>query len=218
VPRVCKTTLDGKIIWSLKTPPPLYDVYADESTYKPTNVGIAPNGDVYVADGYGQSWIHQYNKDGEYIRSFGGKGNALGKLDCPHGIMIDQRHGDPVVLIADRVNVRCATFTLDGKPIETYGTENLRYPCHFDVRNGDLLIPDLHGRVTILDKDNKLVTHLGDNPGVEKVPGYPNLAKDTWDPYKFISPHSAAWDKKGDLYVVEWVNIGRITKLKNVNA
>jgi hypothetical protein len=72
--------------------------------------------------------------------------------------------------------------------------------------------------MTIFDKDNKLITHLGDNPGVEKVPGYPNLAKETWDPYKFISPHSAAWDKKGDLYVVEWVNIGRITKLKNVNA
>jgi hypothetical protein len=218
VPRVCKTTLDGQIIWSLKTPPPLKDVYPNESKYKPTNVAIAPNGDIYVADGYGQSIIHQYSKETDYIRSFGSKGAGSGELNCPHGLIVDTRGAQPVLLIADRANVRLQTFSLDGKPLTTYGHENLRHPCHFDMRNGDLLIPDLHGRVTIFDKDNQLITHLGDNPGVEKVIGYPNLPKETWKPDKFISPHSACWDRKGDLYVVEWVKIGRITKMRNVNA
>ena len=70
--------------------------------------------------------------------------------------------------------------------------------------------------MTIFDKNNQLVTHLGDNPGVEKIKGYPNLPKETWQADKFISPHSACWDKRGDLYVVEWIRIGRITKLKHV--
>ena len=133
--------------------------------------------------------------------------------------MIDTRGEKPVVLVADRANVRLQTLDLQGNPIAQFGRENLRHPCHFDLLpNGDLLIPDLHGRVTIFDKDNQLVAHLGDNPGIEKEKGYPNLPQDTWKADKFISPHSACWDRRGDLYVVEWIRIGRITKLKHMNV
>ena len=214
--RVVKTTLDGKEV--LKLPiPPRKEIYPEDKNYIPTNVAPIPDGDIYVADGYGRSWIHQFSNRGQYIRSFGGKGSEPGQFDCPHGIVIDTRSSKPVVLVADRANVRLQALTLDGDPIACYGTENLRHPCHFDIAaNGDLLVPDLHGRVTIFDKNNQLVTHLGDNPGVEKIKGYPNLPKETWQADKFISPHSACWDKRGDLYVVEWIRIGRITKLKHV--
>ena len=213
--RVLKTTLDGEEVLSLKMPP-MPDVYPTPDKYKPTNAAPIPDGDAYVADGYGQSWVHQYDKTGNYIRSWGGKGKEQGKFDCPHGIAIDKRGGDPVVVVADRVNVRLQTFALDGNPLSMYGHENLRFPCHFDFRDGDMVVPDLHGRVTVFDKDNQLITQLGDTPGVEKVKGYPNLPKETWTPGKFISPHSACWDLKGDMYVVEWIKIGRITKLKRV--
>jgi hypothetical protein len=222
--RVRKMTLDGKEVLTLKHPP-MPEVYPEVKNYIPTNVAPIPGGDIYVADGYGRSWIHQYSNSGEYIRSFGGKQEAKGekdvpgKFNCPHGIMIDTRGDKPVVLVADRANVRLQTLDLQGNPIDQFGRENLRHPCHFDLLpNGDLLIPDLHGRVTIFDKDNNLVTHLGDNPGVEKVHGYPNLPQESWQADKFISPHSACWDKRGDLYVVEWIRIGRITKMKHVNA
>src|SRR5438874_5969270 len=221
--RVRKMTLDGKEVLTLKHPP-MPEVYPEVKNYIPTNVAPIPGGDIYVADGYGRSWIHQYSNSGEYIRSFGGKQEAKGqndlpgKFNCPHGIMIDTRGKEPVVLVADRQNVRLQTLDLQGNPVAQFGRENLRHPCHFDLLpNGDLLIPDLHGRVTIFDKDNQLVAHLGDNPGIEKEKGYPNLPQDTWKPDKFISPHSACWDKRGDLYVVEWIRIGRITKLKHVN-
>jgi hypothetical protein len=222
--RVMKCTLDGEVLLTLKHPP-MPEVYPEVKNYIPTNAAPIPGGDVYVADGYGRSWIHQYSNKGEYIRSFGGKQEAKGehdvpgKFNCPHGIAIDTRGEKPVVLVADRANVRLQTLDLEGNPIAQFGRENLRHPCHFDqLPNGDLLIPDLHGRVTIFDKENQLVAHLGDNPGVEKVQGYPNLAKETWDPAKFISPHSACWDKRGDLIVVEWIRIGRITKLRRVNV
>lgn len=212
--RTCKTTLDGQIIWSRQAPP-LGDVYKDPNSYRPTNIAVAPNGDFYVADGYGQNYIHRYNADAEYIASFGGPGNAPGKLSCPHGLCIDRRNGRDVLLVADRANVRLQTFTLDGQPLEIFNKE-LRHPCHFDIHDGDLLIPDLHGRVTIFDKDNTLITHLGDNPGVQRVAGYPNLPHKQRIPGKFISPHSACWDRNGDLYVVEWIADGRVTRYRRV--
>jgi hypothetical protein len=107
-------------------------------------------------------------------------------------------------------------FTLDGKYLATV-TDDLRHPCHFDQRAGELLVPDLHGRVTILDRQNRLIVHLGDNPNVQKQTGYPNLPHDQRIPGLFISPHSACWDHKGNIYVVEWINDGRVSKLRKVS-
>jgi hypothetical protein len=211
---ICKTTLDGEVLWKREYPKES-GLYEKAEQYVPTNIAIAPNGDFYVADGYGLGYVHQYDKDANYVRSWGGKGSEPGKMNCPHGIWIDTRSGEPRVLVADRGNIRLQYFTMDGKHIG-FVTDELRHPCHFDVREGDLLIPDLHGRVTIFDKDNKLVTHLGDNPGVEKREGYPNLPHEQRLPGQFISPHMAIWDHDGNIYVTEWINDGRVTKLRRV--
>jgi hypothetical protein len=211
---VVKTTLDGEVLWTLEYPKDS-GVYPDPAKFVPTNVAIAPNGDFYVADGYGSSYVHQYSPKAEYIRTWGGSGDEPGKMKCPHGIGVDTRGPVPLVVVADRANVRLQYFTLDGH-FAGMVTDELRHPCHFDQRNGELLIPDLHGRVTLFDKNNKLITHLGDNPGVEAVKGYPNLPHEDRVPGKFISPHSACWDHDGNIYVVEWINDGRVTKLRKV--
>jgi hypothetical protein len=212
---VVKTTMDGETLWTLNWPKDS-GVYEKEEQFKPTNTVVVPNGDIYVADGYGLSYVHQYNPKRERIRTWGGKGSEAGKLDCPHGIWIDTRGSEPIVVVADRSNARLQTFTLDGKHIGFY-TDAMRAPCHFDqAKNGDMLIPDLHGVVTIYDRNNKPVTQLGDNPGVWDTKGWPNLPDTTWVPGKFISPHAACWDKRGDIYVVEWIQEGRVTKLRRV--
>lgn len=212
---VVKTTLDGDIIWTLNWPKDS-GVYEKEEQFRPTNTVVAPNGDIYVTDGNGLSYIHQYSPKLERIRTWGGKGSEAGKLDCPHGIWIDTRDADPIILVADRSNARLQTFTLDGKHIGFY-SEDMRRPCHFDqAKNGDLLIPDLWSVVTIYDKDNKPVTQLGDNPKMWETKGWPNVPDTTWVPGKFISPHAACWDKRGDMYVVEWIQEGRVTKLRRV--
>ncbi|MCL4691490.1 MAG: hypothetical protein KJ060_03155 [Candidatus Hydrogenedentes bacterium] len=212
--RCVKTTLSGERVWEIGCPMDS-GVYEKPEQFVPTNIATAPNGDFYVADGYGLSYIHQYNAKAEYIRTWGGKGEAPGKMKCPHGILVDTRGDTPVLVVADRANVRLQYFDLDGNHLG-FVTEELRFPCHFDQRGDDLLIPDLYGRVTIFDKDNKLITHLGDNPGVEKAEGYPNLPHNQRIPGKFISPHGAIWDRTGNIYVVEWVNDGRVTKLRRV--
>jgi hypothetical protein len=211
---VAKTTLDGEYIW-IREVPRESGVYTSPKQYKPTNVAVAPNGDVYVADGYGLSYIHQYNAKAEYIRTWGGKGSAPGRLDCPHGIWLDSRGPQPVLVVADRSNARLQYFSLDGQTLSMV-TNDLRRPCHFDQRNGELLVPDLYGEVTILDKNNRLVTHLGDNPEVWKTKGWPNIPHDQRLPGKFVSPHAACWDQEGNILVVEWISDGRVTKLRRV--
>jgi sugar lactone lactonase YvrE len=218
--RVVKTDLKGKVIWEKKDPPA---EYAEQYTklkqhYVPTNIALAPDGGFYVADGYGSSFVHQYDKDATYVRTFGGKKNQeLGSLNCCHGIYIDQRSGNPIVCVADRSNKRIQNFTMDGKPINVV-TEDLRSPCHFDTRGTELLIPDLEGRVTIFDKDNKLIVHLGDNPNPAKrgSPGN-KVPQSEWKDGIFHTPHGACFDKDGNIYVTEWLApVGRVTKLKKL--
>ncbi|MDP8243844.1 MAG: twin-arginine translocation signal domain-containing protein [Candidatus Hinthialibacter antarcticus] len=209
-----KTTLDGKEIYTIGLPKEA-GVYNDDVQYTPTNVAIAPNGDVYIADGYGSSFIHQFNKNAEYIRTWGGKGSEDGKMNCPHGITIDTRGDKPLVLVADRANVRLQYFTLDGKHVKNV-TNELRHPCHFDEYKGELLVPDLFGRVTLFDKNDKLIAHLGGDSDWNKPDKYPNVPKDTLVTGKFVSPHSACYDADGNIFVAEWINYGRVTKMARV--
>jgi hypothetical protein len=190
--------------------------YADEKKYVPTNIAFHPSdGSFYVADGYGSNYIHHYDKDGNYLRTWGGTGSGEGELKCPHGIGCDMRDaGNPMIVVADRSNVRLQYFTLEGKYLSMV-TAELRHPCHFDQRDGELLIPDLHGRVTIFDKDNKLVVHLGDNPDPKKR-GNNHVPDDQRVAGQFCSPHGAIWDMAGNIYVGEWLFDGRVTKLRHV--
>ena len=214
---VLKTTLKGEPVWKIQGPPdiPEYGSGADgkPARYNPTNVAIAPSGDVYVGDGYGSSYINQYNSKGEYIRTFGGRGSAPGQLAEPHGNWIDTRGKTPVLVVADRRNNRLQRFTLEGKHIDFI--PGFRLPCHFHEHNGLVVVPDLDGRVTLMDKSNALVAQLGDSNPAGKYP-LRTEPRDKFIPGQFICPHGACFDHNGNIYVVEWVEVGRVTKLRKV--
>jgi len=213
--KIYKVTLDGEVVLEIGYPKDA-GMYEDETKYVPTNIAVASNGDIYVADGYGKSYIHQYNAKGDYIRSWGGVGSEAGKLNCCHGIWVDTRSGTEELVVADRANVRLQYFSLEGQHLRFVDDDLIR-PCHFDQRGDDLLVPDLFGRVSIFGKENKLITHLGENPGVEKEQGYPDIAAAQRKPGKFISPHGAIWDRAGNIFVAEWVPKGRLTKLRRLS-
>ena len=211
---VVKATLSGEIVFRIAGPPDIPE-YSGKP-YNPTNVAVAPNGDLYVADGYGSSYVNQYSSTGGYIRTFGGKGTELGKLNQPHGIWMDMRTGKPILTVADRQNNRLQRFTLEGKPIDAIGGVTL--PCHFDEFRGDVVIPDLQGKVTLMDRENKVIEHLGDY-GAKSMDDLNALRRQTRDrfiPGKFVCPHSACFDHVGNIFVVEWVEVGRVTKLTRV--
>ena len=117
--KVCKTTLKGRKLFEINTPREISD-YKSEDQFKPTETAIAPNGDIYVADGYGLDFIIQYDKSGNYIRHFGGKGNKDDNFDCCHGIVFDSRDKNNSLLITSRSENVFKRFTPDGKHIQNY--------------------------------------------------------------------------------------------------
>lgn len=216
---VVKASLDGDTVWSIGYPEESAAYKPGEDgkrqKYSPTNLAIAPNGDVYVGDGYGSSYINQYDSNGKYIRTFGGKGKQAGQLDCPHGLIVDTRGAKPVLVVADRGNHRIQRFTLDGQHIDFVDGTTL--PCHFNVyKNGDVVIPDLGAKVTLMDRDNRLIAHLGDDSAANTWGQLRKEPREKFTPGKFVCPHGACFDHKGNIFVVEWVEVGRVTKLRYV--
>ncbi len=211
---VVKTTLYGKEVLRIETPE-LPQIYDAERKFVPTETAVAPNGDIYIADGYGESWVHCYNARGGYLFSFGGRGDGEGQLNNPHGIMLDTRGSEPLLVVADRGNHRLQYFTLDGEFVKI--TEGmLRLPCTTEQHEDDLYIPDLHSRLTILDRNDQLITHLGERDRGWEIPGWPNIAHDLRQAGNFTSPHDLHVDRRGNIYVAEWISDGRVTKLARV--
>ena len=194
----------------------LGDNGAGKSTLIKVLSGAVPasSGDIYVADGYGSSFVVVYDRNGRYKTTFGGgMTEEAGKLNCPHGIAIDARSGQEEVLVADRANNRLQYFDLDGNHLRF--AEGVDLPCHFDFgADGVLLIPDLAARVTLMDRDNQVIAHLG-----EGLPDYRErrlLHREHFLPGKFVCPHGACFDHDGNIFVAEWVEIGRLTKLARI--
>ena len=207
---VVKTNLRGEVVWKLSNPAES-GLYSSDEDFRPTNVATAPNGDVYVGDGYGKSWIHRFTSAGAYLGSFGGPGAERGQLSCPHGLMVDLRGEVPELVVADRSNRRLSIFSLEGRFLR-FVTDELRSPCHFHTHGKAMVIPDLEARVTIFDENNRLIAHLGDGGNY----GLRDKARSEFIPGKFIAPHGAIFDRSGNIFVVEWVEIGRVTKLRRV--
>jgi hypothetical protein len=216
---VIKTNLKGEQLWKLCYPLEA-GVYQRVSQFNPTNVAFAPDGGFYVADGYGSHYIHQYDRGARWVRTWGGGGTEPGKMRTPHGIWLDNRPGrEPALVVADRANARLQYFSLDGK----YQSElkEVSFPAHFDIRGDELLVPDLHARVSIFGKQNELLVHLGyDQAWTDEVLADRfKMRSDPkrWQPGRFIHPHDACYDRDGNIFVVEWVPTGRVTRLRHLS-
>ncbi len=214
---IAKMTLKGQVVWEGSYPREsgLYD--EANPRYRPTNISFHPDGGFYAGDGYGSIMIHRYDKDGKYLSTFGGTGTGKGQFRTPHGQWLDERDGTPKIAICDRANARLQYMTLNGEHISF--VDGLLFPADIDIQGDIMLVPDLHARITLFDKENKVITHLGDDEAWRKeVLGTKNMRglRDRWKPGKFVHPHDACFDKDGNIYVVEWVSGGRVTKLRKV--
>jgi hypothetical protein len=215
---VAKTTLKGDHVW-VKWVPEESGLYMGSNKYSPTNVAFAPDGGFYIGDGYGSNYIHQYDKDARWVRSWGGFGDAPGKMKTPHGLWVDDRPGrTPSLVVADRANARLQYFTLDGKHLGF--VHDVSFPAHFDLQGEVMLVPDLHARVSLFDKENKVISHLGYDPAWTKQVQANNLkmrsTPKNWQAGRFVHPHDACFDSKGNIFVVEWVPTGRVSLLRKV--
>ena len=128
---------------------------------KPADVAFAKNGDIYVADGYGNSRVVKFDRDGNFIKAWGKYGTGIGEFNLPHSVAVDDRGR---VYVGDRENQRIQIFDSDGKFIQQW--TGIGYPY------GLMITPDQHvwvadggyDRIVELDQNGKILGAFGE-PG-----------------------------------------------------
>ena len=218
---VVKTTLDGEIVLSIDRP--TGGVYADaDAPFLPTWAAQAEDGTIFVSDGYGSRHISRYDKDGNYIDSFGGDTDkpCAGKFFGVHCIWIGRRPqatgtNHQVIYVTDRANHRVEVFDLNWNFVKSFLQ---LFPCCFDMGPaGELLVPDAFAYIQIYDEKDQPIETLGENIAVVNTKGWPDFDPKAVGDGKFNSPHGGCFDAEGNIYIVEWIVGGRITKLTKLN-
>ncbi len=207
--QVIKTTMDGKVLMTLDYPKETGE-YSKAEEYVPTETAIAPNGDIYVADGYGKDFVIQYDVKGKYIRHFCGRGNEEKHVLNAHGVCLDYRDkNNPCLLVTSRQQNAFKRFTMDGEYLTTISLPGA-WVCR-PVINGDYLYAAVlqtnsrqgqqSGFVTILDKSNKVVSNLaGSEPTYSG-----DIPEEMYQTIKaFQYPHDVCIDDEENMYVAQW--------------
>lgn len=211
-PSVVKTTVDGKKLLELPDPRKT-GIYEEGDRYNPTETAIAPNGDIYVADGYGSQWILQFNSQGEFIRKFGGRGDKDDQFSTAHGVAIDNRDPNNLTLLCtSRAHNSFKRFSLDGKYLSTIFLPGA-FVCRAVIDEENIYSGVCWSRlrylnqtsdsgfVTILDKNDKVVS----NPGGTK-PEYKKgeLQLMVQEIPLFNHCHDVCVDNDKNLYICQW--------------
>jgi hypothetical protein len=213
--QVLKTTVDGRLIFAIGHPRTI-GVYKDNEPFKPTETAVAPNGDIYVADGYGSDYIIHYDSKGQYIRHFGGHNNTNKdhNLVNAHGITVDTRDKNNPTLICTSREENCfKVFTMDGKFIKRIDMPGM-YVCRAVMNDQNIYAGvcwsknaggqrfDYSGFVTVLDGDNKVVSNPGGAAPVYKN-GVLQPTLQATNPV-FQHGHDVCVDEDKNVYVCQW--------------
>lgn len=219
--QVYKTTLDGKVLLTIDAPLDA-GMYTKQEEFVPTETIVDANGDIFIADGYGAQYILHYDNKGKLKNHFGGKGEGDAHLDNAHGINFDTRNNQHSLIITDRTRNCFKRFSKDGKLLDII---NLPGACVCrPVIKGDHLYaavlrsPNMDaagtGFVTILDKNNKVVSNIG---GSE-----PQYVNGVLQPMQqtdkiFVHPHDVCVDRDDNIYVAQWAS-GKVYPYKLTRA
>ena len=219
---VAKVTLDGQTVQSL--PRPEHALYHGKNAtkYVPTWAAQHPaTGEIWVADGYGASLLHRFNAQGQQMQSYDGTEGA-GRFACPHSINFrTTAAGNVELFITDRGNQRTLVYDDNAKLLRQ--TEVTHSPCCFDFLHDWVLVPELSTGAKVLDVNSlELLGEIGVADWAGQAPGYAHAHPEGWPnlagtPHiqagQFNSPHGGCFAPNGDIYIVEWIVGGRITKL-----
>ena len=164
---IVKCTLDGKPLMTMG----VWDAPSDTGGARPdgtmwkaagpfnrcTDIALAPNGDLFVSDGYANSRVHKFSPDGRLLHSWGRPGKrGPGEFHIPHGIWV---HWDGRVMVCDRENNRIQLFTGDGEYLGMW--TDLARPCDIYVdHDGIAYVVELDAFMTILNMDGQVLAKV----------------------------------------------------------
>ena len=201
---------------------PDHPAYRDAG-WSPTSIavhGVGTDRRVWVADGYGASLLHAFDSAGTCILTVDGSDSGLA-FDCPHGVVIDDRWSEPVLVVADRANQRLVELDLDGRWRRTFADGQVWSPSGLAIDGGHLLVTELWGDLVVLDADGGVVERFSPRPDEPARPGWPNaMARDVMvrpsvELGRWNSPHGIAVDPSdGSWVVTEWFIGGRVVRLR----
>lgn len=214
--RVAKTTVDGRVLFDIGHPMTI-GVYKPNESFCPTETAIGPNGDIYVADGYGESRIIQYDSNGRYIRHWGGMENPDPnyKLVSAHGVAIDYREKDnPMVVVTSRSQECFKYYTLDGVYVKTIEMPNMQVcravfdddnlyagVCWSQPKVGKTNWKDHTGFVTIMEGDKVVSNPGGTEPEYKK-----GVLQKSYqlEERPILHGHDVCVDEDKNLYICQW--------------
>lgn len=144
---------DGRVLMTLGKKGMAGDNASRDLFNQPNHVAIAPNGDIYVSDGYQNARVVQFSSRGEFVRIIGGvKGSQPGQLQLPHGVALDSRGR---LFVNDSDNKRVSIFDKDGKFVETWP-----YPSRGGIAiaaDDTVYISDVNVGIVNIVKNGKLI-------------------------------------------------------------
>jgi DNA-binding beta-propeller fold protein YncE len=203
--RASDTGYDGQSVTSITHGGPPFN--------RPTSVAVAPNGDLYVSDGYGNARVHHFSASGELRHSWGEPGSGPGQFMIPHGVTV---HGDGRVFVCDRENDRIQIFSPEGEFLTEWTAVQRPTKLVFD-QHGVAIVAELTwreglrsfrtgpitrhrpSRIAMLDERGAVLARLGDQGPIDETWG----GADPCRVGNFCAPHGLALDPNGDLYVAE---------------
>jgi hypothetical protein len=210
-----KLTLDGSVVLEIARDaiPREYwtpNRFSTELGVLLSGMDVAPNGDLYVTDGYSSDYVHRFDARGRYLDTFGGK-DAPYSFNILHKIAMDTRFTPVRIIATDRLNNRVVHLSLDGELIGVVNDE-LLLPAALTVDGDHVIVGELNGRVTILDKAGKAVAHIGTN--TEEGIGTNRVPPERWRTGYVLAAHGVATNLDGDVFVAEFSTFGRVHKFE----
>jgi sugar lactone lactonase YvrE len=150
---VYKFSPDGRVLMTLGKKGVAGENTSRDLFNQPNHVAVAPNGDIYVSDGYVNARVVQFSSNGQFVRIIGGvKGSQPGQLQLPHGVALDSRGR---ILVNDSDNQRVSVFGKDGTFIETWP-----YPSRGGIAvaaDDTVYISDVNVGIVNIVKNGKLI-------------------------------------------------------------
>jgi hypothetical protein len=208
---ILKLTLDGQEVLNIPSSAIPDEFKNKDKDGKPvvrlTGMDVAPNGDLYVTDGYSSDYVHQFDKTGKYLKSFGGKKEPY-NFKTLHKIAIDTRFSPPRIIGCDRANGRVVHMSLDGEFLGVIAKDML-LPAAVALHGDYAVIGELKGQVTVLDKAGQVVAKIGTNTVPEEA-GTNKTEPDKWRVGIVTAPHGVAFNDHGDIFVSEYNIYGRV--------